>query len=244
MNARSLLLTLTAPLLGFACCGPDRAADPAAPTTPPTPTANATETESMPEKPDATPDTPSTDAAVAEEVATFGGGCFWCTEAVLEQLDGVLAVTSGYTGGEIDDPTYKQICTGTTGHAEVVQVRFDPAVISYEKLLEWFFRSHDPTTLNRQGYDVGTQYRSAIFFHSEAQQQTAVKLIEAIAPNWPDPIVTEVTPAVTFWPAEEYHQGYYRDNTSQGYCRAVILPKLKKLGLDVNGRDASQAGGR
>ena len=244
MNARSLLLTLTAPLLGFACCGPDRAADPAALATAPAPAASAKETEPMPEKPDANPDIPSTDAPVAEEVATFGGGCFWCTEAVLEQLDGVRAVTSGYTGGDVDNPTYKQICTGTTGHAEVVQVRFDPAVISYEKLLEWFFRSHDPTTLNRQGYDVGTQYRSAIFFHSEAQQQTAVKLIEAIAPNWPDPIVTEVTPAVTFWPAEEYHQGYYRGNTSQGYCRAVILPKLKKLGLDVNGRDASQAGGR
>ena len=244
MNARSLLLTLTAPLLGFACCGPDRAADPTATTPAPASATSAMETEPMPEKTDASPDTPSTDASMAEEVATFGGGCFWCTEAVLEQLDGVQAVTSGYTGGDVDNPTYKQICTGTTGHAEVVQVRFDPAVISYEQLLEWFFRSHDPTTLNRQGYDVGTQYRSAIFFHSEAQQQTAVKLIEAIAPNWPDPIVTEVTPAVTFWPAEEYHQGYYRGNTSQGYCRAVILPKLKKLGLDVNGRDASQAGGR
>jgi len=240
MNARSLLLTLTAPLLGFACCGPDRAADPAATTTAPAPTTIAKETEPMPEKPDATPDTPSTDAAMAEEVATFGGGCFWCTEAVLEQLDGVQAVTSGYTGGDVDNPTYKQICTGTTGHAEVVQVRFDPAVISYEKLLEWFFRSHDPTTLNRQGYDVGTQYRSAIFFHSEEQHRTALKLIEAIAPNWDDPIVTEVTEVTTFWSAEKYHQDYYRGNTGQRYCRAVILPKLQKLGLDVKGKEAAK----
>ncbi|MCK5945492.1 MAG: peptide-methionine (S)-S-oxide reductase MsrA [Planctomycetes bacterium] len=172
------------------------------------------------------------------ELATFGGGCFWCTEAVLEQLDGVLEVTSGYMGGEVDDPSYEQVCSGTTGHAEVVQVKFDPKVISYERLLEWFFRSHDPTTLNRQGYDVGTQYRSAIFFHSKTQHEVAVKLIEAIAPNWPDPIVTEVTEAVRFWPAEAYHQDYYRGNTGQRYCRAVILPKLEKLGLDVNGKAA------
>ena len=240
MNARSLLLTLTAPLLGFACCGPDRAADPAATTTAPAPTTIAKETEPMPEKPDATPDTPSTDAAMAEEVATFGGGCFWCTEAVLEQLDGVQDVTSGYMGGEVDDPTYQQVCSGTTGHAEVVQVTFDPEVISYEKLLEWFFRSHDPTTLNRQGYDVGTQYRSAIFFHSEEQHRTALKLIEAIAPNWDDPIVTEVTEVTTFWSAEKYHQDYYRGNTGQRYCRAVILPKLQKLGLDVKGKEAAK----
>ena len=203
-------------------------------------------TKKMTEKDDTPADDSKTDPKVKkpDETATFGAGCFWCVEAVFQELKGVKKVVSGYCNGTVPNPTYKQICTGTTGHAEVVQVRFDPAVISYEKLLEWFFRSHDPTTLNRQGYDVGTQYRSAIFFHSEAQQQTAVKLIEAIAPNWPDPIVTEVTPAVTFWPAEEYHQGYYRGNTSQGYCRAVILPKLKKLGLDVNGRDASQAGGR
>ena len=169
-----------------------------------------------------------------EQVATFGGGCFWCTEAVLEQLDGVRAVTSGYMGGEVASPTYKQVCTGTTGHAEVVQVRFDPTVISYERLLEWFFRSHDPTTLNRQGYDVGTQYRSAIFFHDEQQQRTALALIKAIESNWPDPIVTEVTPLEPFWPAEGYHQDYYRNNANQRYCRGVIAPKLRKLKLKVD----------
>ena len=169
-----------------------------------------------------------------EQVATFGGGCFWCTEAVLEQLDGVTAVTSGYMGGEVASPTYKQVCTGTTGHAEVVQVRFDTTVISYETLLEWFFRSHDPTTLNRQGYDVGTQYRSAIFFHDETQRRTALALINAIASNWPDPIVTEVTPLAPFWPAEGYHQDYYRNNSSQRYCRGVIAPKLRKLKLKTD----------
>ncbi|MGC6487232.1 MAG: peptide-methionine (S)-S-oxide reductase MsrA [Planctomycetota bacterium] len=246
MTPRLLLFTLTVPLLGFACCGPDRAAKPAAgdPPTAAAPTAAEPAQREMPEPREnadsPAADSPATDAPAAEEVATFGGGCFWCTEAVLEQLDGVKAVTAGYMGGEVDDPTYKQVCAGTTGHAEVVQVTFDPAVISYEKLLEWFFRSHDPTTLNRQGYDVGTQYRSAIFFHDEGQHRTAVKLIEQIAPNWQDPIVTEVTEAVTFWPAEDYHQDYYRGNTSQGYCRAVILPKLKKLGLDVNGREAAK----
>jgi peptide-methionine (S)-S-oxide reductase len=171
-------------------------------------------------------------AAKTTEVATFGGGCFWCTEAVLEQLDGVIDVESGYTGGSIDNPSYEQVCGGNTGHAEVVQVTFDPSIISYEALLEWFFRSHDPTTLNRQGADVGTQYRSAIFWHSEAQQQTAQELIQKIAGNWSDPIVTEVSQAVTFWPAEKYHQDYFFNNQNQGYCSAVIKPKLKKLGLD------------
>ena len=233
MNARSLLLTLTAPLLGFACCGPDRAADPTATTPAPASATSAMETEPMPEKTDASPDTPSTDASMAEEVATFGGGCFWCTEAVLEQLDGVQAVTSGYTGGDVDNPTYKQICTGTTGHAEVVQVRFDPAVISYEQLLEWFFRSHDPTTLNRQGADIGTQYRSAIFFHSEADKAVAVKSKKAAnaSGEFRRPIVTEITKAATFYKAEEYHQNYFNLNSNAPYCRAVIWPKLLKLGL-------------
>ena len=240
MSARSTFLTMTASLLVFACCGPEHAAAPAGSPASSTSAPHLdADTPPMSQAPDDTPP-PATETAAAEEVATFGGGCFWCTEAVLEQLDGVRAVTSGYMGGEVDDPTYRQVCEGTTGHAEVVQVTFDPEVISYEKLLEWFFRSHDPTTLNRQGADVGTQYRSAVFFHSEAQHRTATQLIEAIAPNWSDPIVTEVTPAVTFWPAEGYHQDYYRGNTSQGYCRAVILPKLKKLGLDVNGREAGK----
>jgi len=245
MQPRILFFTLTVPLLGFACCGPAPVTEPTAPVA-----ASAPATASTSDAPTAAPRemndaretsvSPAAQTPATEEIATFGGGCFWCTEAVLEQLDGVKAVTAGYMGGEVDDPTYKQVCAGTTGHAEVVQVTFDPAVISYEKLLEWFFRSHDPTTLNRQGYDVGTQYRSAIFFHDEGQHRTALRLIEQIAPNWEDPIVTEVTKAVTFWPAEDYHQDYYRGNTSQGYCRAVILPKLKKLGLDVNGKEAAK----
>jgi len=247
MTARRLLLPIVLPLLAFACCGPqnepERTAEPAAraPDTKPEPPEKMSDKAGTPESPtpDGQPEAPAA-AAPSKEVATFGGGCFWCTEAVLEQLDGVQDVTSGYMGGHVDNPTYREVCDGATGHAEVVQVTFDPSVISYEKLLEWFFRSHDPTTLNRQGYDVGTQYRSAIFFHSEAQQQTAIKLIEQIAPNWHDPIVTEVSKAVKFWPAEGYHQDYYRGNTGQRYCRAVILPKLKKLGLDVQGKDASK----
>jgi peptide-methionine (S)-S-oxide reductase len=271
MIARTLLLTFTLPLVGFACCGPDAAANPAQPaaggvvaaapapktqTAPTTQTAPKTQTvqdtqpaASAPQPNKTTPPTEMHDANDASdspadgnktEVATFGGGCFWCTEAVLEQLDGVQDVTSGYMGGEIDDPTYQQVCSGTTGHAEVVQVTFDPEVISYQKLLEWFFRSHDPTTLNRQGYDVGTQYRSAVFFHSEQQHKTAVALIEAIGENWQDPIVTEVTEVTTFWSAEKYHQDYYRANAGQRYCRAVILPKLKKLGLEVDGKEAAK----
>ncbi|MFT4511909.1 MAG: peptide-methionine (S)-S-oxide reductase [Planctomycetota bacterium] len=178
-----------------------------------------------------TPDTPTETAKPKHEVATLGNGCFWCTEAVLEQVAGVIDVESGYTGGDVDNPTYKQICTGTTEHAEVVKVTFDPAVISYESLLDWFFRSHDPTTLNRQGNDVGTQYRSAIFFHSKQQHQTALAFIEKVANNWKDPIVTELVPAVKFWPAEAYHQDYFRQNSNDGYCRVVIAPKLEKLGL-------------
>jgi peptide-methionine (S)-S-oxide reductase len=166
------------------------------------------------------------------EIATFAGGCFWCVEAVLEQLDGVLDVTSGYMGGTTPDPTYKQVCTGTTGHAEVVQVRFDPERITYEALLDWFFRSHDPTTLNRQGADVGTQYRSAIFVHSPEQRAAAERAKQAAAAQQRDPIVTEVTDATTFYPAEDYHQDYYRQNKQQGYCRVVIAPKLGKLGLE------------
>jgi peptide-methionine (S)-S-oxide reductase len=251
MTVRKLLLTVTLPLVAFACSGPENETKPSqapivqAPEAPPEEPVATTPDETMPDdneapqSPAAKTDEPAANAQ-QKEVATFGGGCFWCTEAVLEQLDGVLDVMSGYMGGEVDDPTYKQVCEGTTGHAEVVQVTFDPAVISYEKLLEWFFRSHDPTTLNRQGYDVGTQYRSAIFFHSEAQQRTANQLIQQIAGNWEDPIVTEVSKAVTFWPAEGYHQDYYRGNTGQRYCRAVILPKLEKLGLDVNGKEAAK----
>lgn len=181
--------------------------------------------------PEPTDMTETNEPASTKEIATLGAGCFWCIEAVLEQIDGVESVVSGYMGGETKNPTYREICTGRTGHAEVVQVTFDPSVISYKELLDWFWRLHDPTTLNRQGADVGTQYRSAIFTHSEDQARIAATSKKDVQPSFDDPIVTEVTPASTFYEAEEYHQGYYFDNTSQGYCQMVIAPKLKKLGL-------------
>ncbi len=167
--------------------------------------------------------------ASSTELATVGGGCFWCTEAVLERLPGVKKVVSGYSGGHVKNPSYEQICTGTTGHAEVIQVEFDPAVISYEKVLEVFFEAHDPTTLNRQGADEGTQYRSVIFYHSEAQHAVASKARTAAQALWPDPIVTELKPLEKFYPAEGYHQDYFRNNPNQGYCSFVIKPKVKKL---------------
>jgi peptide-methionine (S)-S-oxide reductase len=163
------------------------------------------------------------------ELATVGGGCFWCTEAVLERLPGVKKVISGYAGGKTANPSYEEICTGTTGHAEVIQVEFDPSVISYEKLLEVFFEAHDPTTLNRQGADEGTQYRSVIFYHNEAQHQAAARAKVAAQALWPDPIVTEISPLPKFHPAEGYHQDYFRKNPNQGYCTFVIKPKMKKL---------------
>ena len=166
------------------------------------------------------------------ERATFGAGCFWCTEAVLEQLPGVLDVVSGYTGGAVSNPSYEQICTGDTGHAEVVQVTFDPARISYEQLLGMFWKLHDPTTLNRQGNDVGTQYRSAIFWHTDAQRQAAEKAKADAQSDFLGPIVTEITEASEFFQAEVNHQDYYRLNKSQPYCRYIILPKLDKLGLE------------
>ncbi|MEC7232669.1 MAG: peptide-methionine (S)-S-oxide reductase MsrA [Planctomycetota bacterium] len=175
--------------------------------------------------------TETNEPAPTKEIATLGAGCFWCIEAVLEQIDGVESVVSGYMGGETKNPTYREVCTGRTGHAEVVQVTFEPSVISYKELLDWFWRLHDPTTLNRQGADVGTQYRSAVFTHSDDQARIATTSKKDVQPSFDDPIVTEVTPASTFYVAEEYHQGYYFDNTGAGYCRAVIAPKLKKLGL-------------
>jgi peptide-methionine (S)-S-oxide reductase len=180
------------------------------------------------------PNDPATSPPPAAQraLATFGGGCFWCTEAVLEQLDGVLDVCAGYCGGEVEAPTYEQICTGTTGHAEVVQVTFDPARITYATLLDWFFRAHDPTTRNRQGPDEGTQYRSVVFTHSATQQAEALAAIERAQARFADPIVTEVVPAPRFWPAEAYHQDYFRNNPDKGYCRVMIAPKLKRLGLD------------
>ena len=165
-------------------------------------------------------------------IATFGAGCFWCVEAVFEQLDGVHAVESGYMGGEVEDPTYREICSGTTGHAEITQIHYDPEIVSYETLLDWLWRSHDPTTLNRQGADIGTQYRSAIFYHNEAQRKAAEASKVTAQKNFTSPIVTEITAATTYYPAEDYHQDYYRLNPNAPYCQIVIRPKLEKLALE------------
>ena len=165
------------------------------------------------------------------EIATLAGGCFWCLEAVFDELEGVQDVVSGYAGGSVPRPTYKQVCNGDTGHAEVVQVTYDPAVLSYRDLLKVFFAIHDPTTLNHQGGDVGTQYRSAIFTHSDEQEKIADGVIAELNTEkiWDDPIVTEVVPAESFYPAEDYHQEYFRRNPNQGYCRMVIAPKVAKF---------------
>lgn len=167
----------------------------------------------------------------SRETATLAGGCFWCLEAVFEQLQGVERVVSGYAGGAVANPTYKQVCAGDTGHAEVVQITFDPATLGFRELLEFFFAFHDPTTLNRQGHDVGTQYRSAIFTHSEAQARIAAEVIAELTREnaFPGPIVTQVAPLTAWHPAEDYHQGYYRANPEQGYCQATIAPKMAKL---------------
>jgi len=171
-----------------------------------------------------------------EEVATLGGGCFWCLDAVLRDLRGVKGVVSGYIGGEAANPSYELVCTGTTGHAEVVQVTFDPEVISFRELLEVFFTIHDPTTLNRQGADSGTQYRSAIFYHSPEQQATAEAVMADVQPLWDDPVVTEVAPLETFYPGEDYHQDYYRNNRGQSYCQVVIAPKVAKARREFLGK--------
>lgn len=165
------------------------------------------------------------------EIATLANGCFWCTEAIFQQLKGVEKVTSGYTGGNLKNPTYKEICTGNTGHAEGIQIEFDSNIISYQEILDVFFSTHDPTTLNRQGYDAGTQYRSAIFYNSETQKEIAEAFIIALtnAHVFDNPIVTEITPLSVFYIAEDYHQNYYNNNKSQGYCQAVINPKLAKF---------------
>lgn len=165
------------------------------------------------------------------ELATFGNGCFWCTEAVFSELKGVKSVVSGYSGGHVDNPSYKQVCTGLTGHAEVVQIAFDPQVISFEELLEVFFKTHDPTTLNRQGPDVGTQYRSAVFYHNEAQREAAEKYKQQLdaSGEFDAPIVTEITKFDKFFPAEDYHQQYYELNGHEPYCRMMIRPKVSKV---------------
>jgi peptide-methionine (S)-S-oxide reductase len=166
------------------------------------------------------------------ESITLGAGCFWCTEAVFQQIPGVISVTSGYMGGETKNPTYEQICTGKTGHAEVSRVVFDPKKTSLEKILQVFWNAHDPTSLNRQGADIGTQYRSAIFYNTEAQKQVAEKSKAEAGKEFTKPIVTEITQAHEFYPAEDYHQDYYRLNKNRNpYCQMVIAPKLKKLGL-------------
>jgi len=163
------------------------------------------------------------------EFATFGGGCFWCMEAEFQRIPGVIHVTSGFAGGHTENPTYKQVCTGDTGHAEVTQIEFDPKKISYEKLLNYFWDAHDPTTLNRQGADTGTQYRSIILYNSDAQKAAAEKSKAEAASRFKDPIVTEIVPLKKFYKAEDYHQNYYNDNPNEGYCQVVIKPKVDKF---------------
>ena len=172
------------------------------------------------------------------ETATFANGCFWCTEAIFQQLDGVKKVTSGYTGGKTKNPTYNEVVTGKTGHAEAIQIKYNPEKISYLELLEVFFSTHDPTTLNRQGYDVGTQYRSAIFYHSNSQKQQAEAFIKALikAKAFDKPIVTEIDEMKKFYIAENYHQNYYNNNKTKGYCTIVINPKLEKFKKDFKAK--------
>lgn len=172
-----------------------------------------------------------TGASHGRDVATLGGGCFWCTEAVFSELKGVERVESGYAGGRATNPSYEQVCSGSTGHAEVVQITYDPAVISYRDILHIFFTVHDPTTLNRQGADVGTQYRSVVLYHDPEQKQAAEETIKEIseAKIWPNPIVTEVVPFTAFYKAEDYHQEYFKKNPWQGYCMAVVAPKVSKF---------------
>ncbi|MBL7926010.1 MAG: peptide-methionine (S)-S-oxide reductase MsrA [Bacteroidia bacterium] len=172
-----------------------------------------------------------TNLSQQSDTITLGGGCFWCVEAVYQQLAGVISVTSGYAGGSVKNPTYRQICEGTTGHAEVIQIVYNTSVTSFKDILEVFFTVHDPTTLNRQGADVGTQYRSVIFYNSSAQQNLALQIIEQLNASgaYASKIVTEVTPLDVFYKAENYHQNYYRLNSSEGYCRMVIQPKLEKF---------------
>lgn len=165
------------------------------------------------------------------QTATFGTGCFWCTEAIFKRLNGVVKVEAGYSGGKVENPTYEEVCTGTTGHAEVTQITYDPSIISYDELLEVFWKTHDPTTLNRQGNDVGPQYRSVIFYHNEEQKQLAEKYKAELNKSgaWDKPIVTEITPFTNFYPAEKYHQNYYDNNPAQPYCSFVITPKVEKF---------------
>jgi peptide-methionine (S)-S-oxide reductase len=169
--------------------------------------------------------------AAGHDTATFGAGCFWCVEAVFQDLKGVKSVTSGYSGGSVPDPSYEEVCSGTTGHAEVVQISYDPSVLSYDELLEVFWKTHDPTTKDKQGADTGPQYRSVIFYHNEKQKELAEKYKKDLNSSgaWNDPVVTEISPYKNFYKAESYHQNYYNNNPEQGYCRYVIQPKLEKF---------------
>jgi len=171
----------------------------------------------------------STNAPQKLEIATFGGGCFWCAEAVFQRIPGVKSVVSGFAGGTTPNPTYEQVCTGDTGHAEVVQIQFDPLLITYDKLLEVFWEAHDPTTLNRQGNDSGTQYRSIILYSNEAQKRAAEKSKAEAARHFSSPITTQIVALTKFYPAEKYHQNYYNEHQSQNYCQFIIRPKLRKL---------------
>lgn len=171
----------------------------------------------------------ATETTTGLETATLGGGCFWCIEPIFQDLKGVVGVRSGYTGGRVKNPTYKDICTGMTGHAEVIEVAFNPAEISYREILDIFFTVHDPTTLNRQGNDTGTQYRSVVYYHTPEQKNEAETAKAAAAELWDDPIVTEIAPLETFYVAENYHQNYYNTNPYQPYCSIVITPKVKKF---------------
>lgn len=165
------------------------------------------------------------------EKATFGAGCFWCVEAVFQNFEGVTQVVSGYTGGQVENPTYHQVCSGTTGHAEVTQITYDPEIISYTELLEVFWKTHDPTTSNRQGNDVGSQYRSAVFYHNHDQKEESEKMLAQLEAShlWPNPIVTEIAPLGIFYSAEDYHQNYFKEHGEQPYCQVVIKPKIQKL---------------
>ncbi|GGC78795.1 peptide-methionine (S)-S-oxide reductase MsrA [Undibacterium terreum] len=165
---------------------------------------------------------------MATELATLGGGCFWCTEAVFQQIRGVKSVEPGYTGGDTPDPSYEQVCEGDTGHAEVIRLHFDPSIISYRELLKIFFTIHDPTTLDRQGNDIGSQYRSVVYFHTVEQQAMALQMMGEMAKLWDDPIVTELSAAPIFYPAEDYHQNYFKMNSQQRYCALVVAPKVEK----------------
>lgn len=174
---------------------------------------------------------PTNKGAQKLETATFGAGCFWCVEAVFKEVKGVESVESGYSNGTIPNPTYRQVCTGTTGHAEVIRIKYDPAQVSFETLLEVFWKTHDPTTLNRQGADIGTQYRSGVYYHNDEQKKAAEEIKKKLdaAKIWDQPIVTEIVKAETFYKAEDYHQDYFADNAQQPYCRAVIVPKVEKF---------------